>query len=359
MRALLLTLLLLLPMTGQSMRMTVAQLKAFLRSSVKLQHDDKQVAAYLKKIQLTENLSGQEAVALIAEGLGPKSSEALQALRAASAALPKAAGDPAKPPAPPMPPPDEAVQKRVIAEAREVALGYSKTLPDFICLQVTRRYMDPSGLEFFSLADTVAARLSYFDQKEDYKVVSVNGRLSEMKFDQLGGATSTGEFGTLLRQVFEPATQAEFRWERWAKLRGRIAHVYSYRVSKAYSKWHISWQRSLDIVPGYRGLIYIDRDVPTVLRVTLEAEDIPASFPIQEARTLLDYDYTDIAGRDFLLPLRSEMRMREGKLLVKNSTEFRNYRKFGADTSITFDTPEPLAEEKTSEKPPDIPQRPE
>ena len=224
--------------------------------------------------------------------------------------------------------------------------------PTFICLQVTRRYVDPSGLEFFRLADTVAARLSYFEQKEDYKVVSINGNLANVEYDRLGGATSSGEFGTMLRELFEPNTQAEFWWERWATLRGRRMLVFGYKVAQPNSKWHLIYDKRLDIVPGYHGLIFIDRDVPVVMRLTLEATDIPASFPIQEAKSLMDYDYTSIAEKEFLLPLRAEVRMREGKFLVKNQVEFRSYRKFGAEATITFETPDPLSDDKIKEKPP-------
>lgn len=352
MRALVLFLAFSLLLAAQTMRMSNGQLKAFLRSSIQLKHDDRQVANYLKKVQLTELFTERDYAEIVAEGLGPKAAEQLRVLQQATLSLPKPVADPVKPPAPSLPTPPEAEQRKLIEEARQISLGYTKSLPDFLCLQVTRRYFDPSGLEYFQLADTVAARLSYFEQKEDYKVVSVNGALTNVKYDQLGGATSSGEFGTLLKEIFEPGTAATFHWERWAKLRGRIAHVFTYEVPQSRSKWHISWQRQLDIVPAYRGLIYIDRDVPVVLRVTLEAISIPPSFPIQEARTMLDYDYTDISGREFLLPMRAEMRMREGKLLVKNLVEFRNYRKFGADSSITFETPEPLPDEQTTEKPP-------
>jgi hypothetical protein len=235
-----------------------------------------------------------------------------------------------------------------------VALGYTKRLPDFICLQVTHRYIDPSGLEMFQKSDTIATRLSYFEQREDYKLISVNGTLSQADYSKLGGATSTGEFGTMLRQIFEPETQTEFWWERWAKLRGKIAYVFGYRVRQQRSQWHITWQRQMDIVTGYHGLIYVDKEVPTVLRVTLEAEEMPPSFPIQEARSMLDYDYQTIADKEFLLPLRAEMRMREGRFLIKNLTEFRSYRKFGTESTITFDTRdlEPLSDDKVKEKPP-------
>ncbi len=347
---------------AQGMKMTVGQLKGFLRSSIQLNHPDKQVANYLKNVTLTEKLTERDIEELQGEGLGPRSAELLRSMVTATASLTPPAKDPtvsAGPPPPPMPPPNSEDQAKVISEARELALSYIKRLPDFICLQVTRRYVDPSGLEMFHLMDTVAERLSYFEQKEDYKLISINGTLSNADRNRLGGATSSGEFGSMLKEIFMPSTEAEFQWERWAKLRGKICHVYSYQVRQSKSQWHISWQRQLDIVPAYKGLVYIDRDVPMVMRVTLEAVNIPVSFPIQEARTMLDYDFTDIAGSQFLLPLRSEMRMRESKLLVKNQVEFRNYRKFGAEATITFDTnsmepiPEDkLKEEKIKEKPP-------
>jgi hypothetical protein len=66
---------------------------------------------------------------------------------------------------------------------------------------------------------------------------------------------------------------------------------------------------------------------------------------------VLDYDFVKISDLEFLLPLKSVMRMREGRMLVKNEVEFRMYRKFGAEAVITFDTPDPLPEEATQELP--------
>ncbi len=332
-------------------KMSVAQLKSVLRSSIRLNHNDRQVAEYIRKIQLTERLTHRDVEEMFQEGLGPRAAEELRKLVAATASLPPPVRDPAPVKPVPLPPPPSTEQARVIAEAREMALSYTKRLPDFICLQVTRRYVDPSGLEMFQLMDTVAERLSYFEQKEEYKLISINGKWTDADRWKLGGATSSGEFGTMLKEIFEPSTEAEFEWERWGKLRGRVCHVYRFHVRQAKSRWHITWQRQMQIVPGYRGLLYIDRDVPMVLRVTMEAVDIPPTFPIQEARTMLDYDFVDIAGNEYLLPLRSEMRMRESRLLVKNQVEFRSYRKFGAEAIITFDPNlEPIPEEKLREE---------
>lgn len=330
---------------------TVEQLVSFVKSSVQLGHRDKNVAEYLRKMTLTQKLDERTIVELQALGAGPKTVEALRTLEERSKNLP-APAPAAKAARPVIPAPSPAEQKEILTHLREYAMNYVKRLPDFICTQVTRRYVDPSGMEFWQRQDVITARLTYFEQKEDYKLVLVNGTMTDRPYEELGGATSTGEFGSMMRELFEQETEAKFQWERWATLRGKRTHVFSYRVTQPHSRWRISYERSQNIYPAYHGLVYADRDTLMVMRITLEAENIPPSFPIQEASTVLDYDYTKISGVEYMLPLKAVVRMREGKFLVKNESEFRLYRKFAAEATVTFETPEPLPEEKTTEQPP-------
>ncbi len=337
---------------GAQTRLTVEQLLSFVRSSIQLKHEDRRVAEYLGRVSLTQRLDASAVGELQRLGAGPKTLEALERLVEASKALaPPAPAAPQPAPAT-IPPPSPEEQKKILDDTREYALSYTKALPDFLCTQVTRRYVDPTGLEFWQRQDVLTTRLSYFEQKEDYKLILINGVMTDRPYQSMGGATSTGEFGSMLREVFEPDTLTRFRWERWATLRGRRTHVFSYRVAQPQSKWRVEYERSQSVVPGYRGLVYVDRDTSMVMRLTLEAEDIPPSFPIQEVSTVLDYDFTKISDREYVLPLRAVVRMRQGRFLSKNEVEFRLYRKFAAEATITFETPEPLPEEKTAEQPP-------
>src|SRR4051794_31345977 len=124
-------------------RMNVDQLRAFVTSSQKLGHTDKQIAEYVKTIKMTERLDPGTAEDLIT---GPKTAEALRRLVDTSKELPAAKPPAPKPVVKPIPPPDSVEQARVLEGAREYARDYSKKLPNFICTQVTRRYEDPSGL---------------------------------------------------------------------------------------------------------------------------------------------------------------------------------------------------------------------
>jgi hypothetical protein len=338
---------------GAQMKLTVRQLVSFVKSSVDLRHDDKKVAQYLKQVTLTQRLDDSTLTELQAAGIGPRTTEALIVLRDLSRSLIPAPAPDASAPKATLEPPPPSEQRRALADAREYALNYIRRLPDFLCTQVTRRYIDPSGLEFWQRDDVITARLSFFEQKENYQVVLVNSRPVDVPMERLGGAISVGEFGSMMKELFDPEVQAQFEWTKWATLRGRRMHVYAYRVPLAKSKLTIGYERTHHITVGYRGFVYIDRDTRTVARITQEGEAIPASFPIQQVSRILDYDLIPIGEAQFMLPMKFTTRMRQAKLLVKNEVEFRMYRKFGAEAVIKFDeTPEPLPEEKTKEQPP-------
>ena len=325
--------------------MSVEQLRSFIQSSRKLGHTDKQVADYLRSVKVTQRLDPGVVEDLQAAGAGSRTIEALRKISAETKSLPAAPPPPPKPVVISIPPPDSLEQGRVLDQASEYAREYVRRLPNFICTQVTRRYIDPSGLEFWQAQDTIVSKLSFFEQKEDYKVVLVNNRPVNTTMHRVGGTTTTGEFGTLLKELFDPATGARFDWERWATLRGKRTYVFSYRVLQERSKYSIGYERTHYLIAGYSGLVYIDRDTRAIVRLTLDVLETPPGFPITQVRNVLDYDYIDIAGQTFVLPLKASTVSRSSKVMFKNDTEFRMYNRFGTETTITF-APDPLSEEQ-------------
>ncbi len=338
---------------------TVAQIKSFIHSAIELKNPDKEVAATLRKMKLKERLDLATVETLQGEGAGPKTVEALKELASESESLPQGKPAEPKPVYVPPPPPSSEEQARVLSEVKEYAMNYSRMLPDFICLEQTRRYVDTTGKDAWRATDVITARLSYFAQKEDYKLVSMNDRVvTDVSYASVGGAMSMGDFGTTLREIFEPASNTRFQWERWSTLRKRRAHVFSYRVPLEYSKYSIHYQgdakdQGLTVLVAYHGSVFVDRDTNMIVRITVEAENIPPTFPVEQVKETLDYDFTKIGDREFLLPLVADVRMHASRLWTKNVKEFRMYRKFSADATIKFDGEElaPLPEDKTKEEP--------
>ncbi|MEO8025755.1 MAG: hypothetical protein ABI823_04755 [Bryobacteraceae bacterium] len=337
-------------------KMTSDELERFVKSAVQLHQNDREVAKYLGKVKLTTRLTDQQLDEIRGANPSPRILDAVRVLKEASADLPAPVPVPARvsidrTSVPPPPAPSSEEQAKVLAETREYALSYVRKLPDFICAQITRRYFDPTGREDFRLADKINEQLTFFDQKESYKVSSINDRFVTVSHDQLDGASSSGEFGSMLKEIFEPKTETDFQWERWATLRGRRMHVYSFRVSQARSQYRIVYRRAQQVVAGYRGLIYVDRDSGAVMRIKLTCENMPLDFPIQDISLDLNYDFQKLSDVEFILPYKAELRSREGNFLVKNEVEFRLYRKFGADATIKFDAIDPIPEDATKEQP--------
>jgi hypothetical protein len=341
-------------------QLTIDKLMEFISSSISQKLPDKDIADVLAKMKLTEKLDLRTVEELQGKGAGPKTVAALSRLAEASSTLQPAPPKIAAPKPKPIPPPPYEEQQKVIQEAREYALNYSKSLPDFICLQVTRRYIDrhykPGTEGSWAVSDRLAEKLSYFEQHEKYEAISQNDNsLYGKSGDALGGALSRGDFGTLLREIFTPESDAEFHWERWGNLDGHLFHVYTYAIDQPHSKETLSYDRSQQVTPGYHGEIFIEKGPNVIWRITVEPEP-PASFPMQNIHEILDYRYTDISGQKFLLPLTGQLIMRAEGVGTKNDIEFRSYRKYSADTSITFDDKdEPAAPEQK----PDAPKTPQ
>jgi len=344
---------------ASEMSMTVAQLEMFIRSSVELKQPDIKVAEYLRHVKLTNKLEDRAIEDLQSLGAGPKTVAVLRELGEASASLPAAAPPPPKPVYVPPPPPSSIEQENIIDQARDYALNYTKQLPNFICVQVTRRDYDPTGTgNNWYHSDTITSRLSY-NGVENYEVILHNNQpVTNGNMRQFGGTTSEGEFGSMMKEIFEPETHTQFSWDHWGKLRARKTYVFAYDVQQEFSKYHVEADDDkLSVVPAYRGLVYIDEDTKMVVKIVMTPYDMPSTFPIREISSSLDYDLETIGDQQFMLPLKSVLTSKRTRQMTRNDIEFRLYRKFGTESSIKFETPDALPDDQTKDKPEDKPQK--
>jgi hypothetical protein len=244
-------------------------------------------------------------------------------------------------------PPSPAEQESFLAEARRVALDYDKSLPDFLCKLTIRRYATglrsgalgrgPSAQE--ALSDTVTVNLSYYRGEEQYTVLAVNGRPVATTYGGLDGLMSTGEFGMVLRNIFEKP--AGFAFVKWTSFHSRNAAVYSYKVDSSARPYELrAWDARQNAfrsaVVSLRGELCIDPETPSVLRLSYQADDVPRGFPLAGASTTVEYNYAEIAHRRYLLPSTAVVRISGDQDNKRNEVSFDSYRKFSSDTNIKF-----------------------
>ena len=327
---------------GATTASTVDAVVASVRASLRQKHKDAKLAASLAKVALSQRLEDRVIEILESEGAGPQTLGALQRLRDASRLLPE---PPDPPPGMTPPPPPPLAEERQVWEATGIeARGYIGSLPDFRCTETVHRWIAPQGNEAWQPSPTLVADLTFFDRKEQYKLLTVDGKTAPNSLLDVDGASSRGEFGTILATIFDPALETYFRWDHWTTLRKRPTSVYFFRIALSHAPHRLIFgataQDRISTATGEHGYVYVDRETNSVTRIVQDSDDIPPDFPIQRATTVLDYDYADVGGTRFLFPLRAEIRIDAGKQQNLNTVEFHKYRKVASDAAVKYgDTP--------------------
>jgi hypothetical protein len=320
---------------------TVADVVALVKAAIAHKQGDGSVARALDKLQLSDHLNDRAVEELESLGAGPKTVEALVNLRDRSARMPPA--DPQPFASPPLPSATERTE--ALNRAAHAATQYLNNLPDFICEEEVTRFEDWGSKGKWRQKDVLEIKLTYFDHIENYHLVAADHRPARVDLDAVSGAHSEGEFGSMLNEIFRAGSHARFTWDHWTTLRTHKAHVFRYWILRENSTYKIMFDLGLhagqanSVMAGEHGAIYVDADSGQTLRAQQTADSIPADFPVTGASTVLDYDFVSVGGRQFLLPLRAEVRMESPALSTRNEVRFKNYRKFNGESSITFDTP--------------------
>ena len=226
------------------------------------------------------------------------------------------------------------VEDPLIERARESALNFSEVLPNYLAKQMTTRFQGDGKGQRWQPMDNYIADVVYEDGKESYRNVMLNGKAAKGKVEE-SGAYSRGEFGTIVAGIFHPGTAATFKPRGNVTIVNRKAKLYDFKVEQERSQWRIGLPGQT-YYPAYRGSLWIDLETARVLRLEMQGVKIPQSFPIDTVETALDFDFVKIGGGNYLVPVHSEILscFRAESVCSKNIIDFRNYRKFGAQSDI-------------------------
>lgn len=317
-------------------KMTVEQLKQALTEMKQGGKSDEDVAARLKDVQLTEELTHTAKTSLTSYLPGDLSTEQMFILEGRSAFMPPPAED-----TPTSPAPDAATQKDILAKAADYLSKTYDQLPALSASKTTSRYQDDLINTSSSPGLTVNtvnsfARLSDADTK---KVESEKGIEKPAEKDK----TSWGENGKIsppgptpsLSVLFQEASDGgKIGFARWQTIQGKRAAVFTFSVDKKKSRYDVVYccfpktdtatgvaaAGSFAPMPGeiqsvtsyrpfkktvsYHGELSIDPESGTILRVLTYAELKPTDYVHQEA-SRTDFSATVVDGKEYVLPMES------------------------------------------------------
>jgi len=242
-------------------------------------------------------------------------------------------------PAPPAP--AEAEQRLVLARVGRESLRYQRELPNLICTQLTRRSVDETGTgKSWKQNDQIEVEDDYVGPFVNHKLLVFNSKAPRKTYQQLDGFLSEAvlhSMGFLPRWIFGPQAKTHFEWRNWSTIDGRRMYVFSVSLPASESQLTVLTDRQA-VVAGIEGLIYVDAMTSLVRRFEIQMS-LPADSVIQQGFVSIDYGSVTISQRQYLLPLKAEVRARVGGSLKRNEIEVVRYQKYGAETTVRFDEP--------------------
>ncbi len=230
---------------------------------------------------------------------------------------------------------EEPMEDPQIVKARRAAAEFTSTLPNYVVRQHTTRYWSDTAKVDWRPLDVLSLVVVYENGKESYRDIRLNNKLVSKSLEELSGTVSQGEFGTTLADLFSYSTHAEFRRRGSSSVAGRPAWRFDFQVPLESSHWTIRIG-SQSIRPAYKGTVWVDRETARVLRIEMQAQELPGDYPLDISEWVVEYGMVKLGSREFLVPVKAEVLAcwRGSARCSRNVTEFRNYRRFTGESDI-------------------------
>jgi hypothetical protein len=307
--------------------------------------NDAALAHNLQKSRLRERLDPQVVFYFERLGVAPQSLQVLQRHRSESASR----QDPPQPALSVEPKPTPEQARMMLQHLSAFTQGYVQGLPNFLCEEKTERYtnavQNASGLSFarnLHHGDRLTWTLRFINGREDGNIVQFAKKQLMLVGGEAGQSASTGEFGGDLLVFFGPSRDTQIAWDHWEWVNRRRIAVFRYFNGENEPRFILSWHftglpvAEATVQAAIRGLVFFDSETGAVERLAFEAVNVPTAFPIQESRTIIDYGEIAVGDRSYVLPERASVFMESGQLRTLNEIVFRKYRKFEAESTVTF-----------------------
>jgi hypothetical protein len=230
--------------------------------------------------------------------------------------------------------PDAIQQQAILARVKLSAMRFRGQLPDFICPKLTTRWENEKQRD--SLEELV-----YFTQggRTAMKLLKLNAKATTRTHLNVGGFIEDSLLaGAIIpANIFGANAPAQFEWSRWEARDGRRMAVFTFRVAPWIKNYPDGRHPYL---LGYHGVVFADAEDGMVRRLEVH-DDPPPGYPFQDSGWDVDYGPITISGRELVLPVKAVMHLRINKTLFKRSSrneiQFTDYRKFEADSTVTFE----------------------
>lgn len=226
-------------------------------------------------------------------------------------------------------------QEQLLAAARNYADQYIDRLPSFICTQTVEQFEANRKAKHWRKGDSLTAQLVWDQGRERRTLQMVNNRALSERTLWRSPLVSEGEFGNLLDSVLGSPSHAVFSWHGWENVGEKRVGVFEYHVDQQHSSLRLTLG-SVQTVVAFQGLVYTDETSGTVWRITNNASEIPSELRTKSISRAVDYSEVAIGDMHYVLPVHATILLDTGTGNIRNELHFEQYRKFSADSHISF-----------------------
>lgn len=320
-------------------KMTVQQLKDMIAAAQQSHKSDADVAAELKDVDLTEQLSRSTMNSLATLVPGQLTSEQLFVLEIRSAILAAPPGE-----IPSTPAPDASGQKAILDKATDYATKTYAQLPTLTATRTLRRFQDSAHQDqpsFGSHSNVVPAPTYtpiHYTASDDAYVTFKNGAgqnplaSDKTHWGENGMIAMLGQSPDLATVLQDAQATGKIAWLRWETVKGRNLAVFSYSVDKKKTHYAVNYccfpqtsqageiamrgtgtgagagnyennadWKSFKATLAYHGAIFIDPDTGVVYRLITVAE-FKGGDPVKLENQRIDYSAVAVGDKKIVVP---------------------------------------------------------
>lgn len=175
-------------------------------------------------------------------------------------------------------------------------------LPDYVCRQTVERFSRPAPEKPLERRDTVALDVAMVGNQEVYSLAGAR-RFENRPLAQITGKGSitTGHLGLFATHVFL-GEGAQFTYKGETEQDGHAAYEYSYDVTAEHSSYRLR-SGTAESKVAFQGSFWIDAKTLDLIRLEVQAYDIPDNLGLAEVNSSLLYSRHSFDGAELLLPI--------------------------------------------------------
>jgi hypothetical protein len=334
---LLMMLLLLCCLLAPAQRMEFLELREVVARMVRLHVPDAQTAARVRRLQPTQQVPEGFADEARSWGAGEMTVRELLTLAEKSARkpanlhpLPSVQG---RPGAFPIRDGEPAV---ILESIRLYAEEYAQSIPNFLCYRNTTFLRDKTGTGRWRPNLTLKERLIHLEEGDHQQIVAVDGEAVEGNVEVAhGGVSVSGEFGNIVRRLFQERSQTEFFWIEDFQEAGERRVAIGFRVAVANSSLTMS-SGDKELKSGYQGELTASAESGRIYRLRLSLDELEPGFPFRGSSWDIHYAEVQVDDLDLLLPARAITEAYERSGFRRNEATYTDYQEYTADSVIQF-----------------------